>query len=107
MPRRSVLSHPPFRVPKYEHAVEMQVIAPYLVILRVAQRRALTSDMTTSGSGRVSSIRFRSQGTENSDNGTPSDEVLGTLMEENDVALGELGVGVGNGVSLDQGPNNP
>ena len=36
----------------------VQVIAPFLIILRVANRRALTSDIITSRTG---SIHFRSQ----------------------------------------------
>ena len=36
-----------------------QVIAPYLIILRVAKRRAMTSEWI---SGNVETIRFRSQG---------------------------------------------
>ena len=36
-----------------------QVIAPYLIILRVAKRRAMTSELI---SGNTESIRFRSQG---------------------------------------------
>lgn len=39
-----------------------QVIAPYLVILRVANRKALTSKMI-SGPGNISSLHFESQGT--------------------------------------------
>lgn len=48
-----------------------QVIAPYLVILRVAQRRALTSEMVTSGFNNVGSIQFRSQGTTDGDGSIP------------------------------------
>ena len=40
----------------------VQVIAPYLIILRVANRKALTSNMFSSGSRAVGSIRFASQG---------------------------------------------
>ena len=44
-----------------DHHDTCQVIAPYLVTLRVAERRAPTSEMITSGN--IGSIRFRSQGT--------------------------------------------
>jgi hypothetical protein len=39
---------------------DKQVIAPFLIILRVADRRALTSNAVTSGN--IDSIRFKSQG---------------------------------------------
>lgn len=53
-----------------------QVIAPYLVILRVAKRRALTN---RSVSGTVEFIRFKSQGStdygdESLPGGDPTDE---------------------------------
>ena len=40
-----------------------QVVAPYLIILRVAKQRALTSEMVAFGSGTMGSIRFKSQTT--------------------------------------------
>lgn len=40
--------------------VTYQVISPFLIILRVANRRALTSDAIVSGN--VSSLRFDGQG---------------------------------------------
>ena len=39
---------------------EVQVIAPFLITIRVASRRALTNEMISSGG--VGSIHFRSQG---------------------------------------------
>ena len=45
-----------------------QVIAPYLIILRVAKRRAMTSE---SISGITESIRFRSQGSTDDDGSLP------------------------------------
>ena len=47
-----------------QSAVYTPIIAPYLVILRVANRRALTSDTI---SGTIGSIRFRSQVTADGD----------------------------------------
>ena len=49
------------------HHVE-QVIAPLLIVLRVANRRALTSEAIVSGN--IGSIRFRSQGESADDSGT-------------------------------------
>ena len=49
------------------HHVE-QVIAPLLIVLRVANRKALTSEAIVSGN--IGSIRFRSQGESADDSGT-------------------------------------
>ena len=49
----------------------IQVIAPYLIILRVAKRRELTSE-TISGS--VGSLRFRSQVTTDGDESLPDED---------------------------------
>lgn len=41
---------------------EIQVIAPLLIILRVANRRALTSEKPAPGSGNIGTLRFTSRG---------------------------------------------
>ena len=48
-----------------------QCIAPFLIVLRVANRTALTSE--TVASGNIGSIRFRSQGESTGMDGTLSD----------------------------------
>jgi hypothetical protein len=73
--------------------VTHQVIAPYLIIVRVAKRKALTGETV---SGTSESIRFRGQSQATTDDGS-------TLPDENDVdsmevngvgeAPGELGAG--------------
>ena len=63
-----------------------QVIAPYLIILRVAKRRALTSE---SISGTAGSIRFRTQGSTSGDR-TLSDREPPSPTEVNGEAAGEL-----------------
>ena len=76
-----------------------QVIAPYLIILRVAKRRALTSQ---SVSGTVGSIYFKSQGSTDCD-GSLSDKDPANTMEVNGETAGELFAGDENvvgGVSL-------
>ena len=45
-----------------------QVIAPFLIVLRVANRTALTSETVLSGN--VGTIHFRSEGTSMNDSGT-------------------------------------
>ena len=67
-----------------------QVIAPYLIILRVANRRALTSD-TVSGTI-VSTIHFQSPGPTDSDGSLPDGDPINS-MEVNGEAPGELGTG--------------
>ena len=52
---------------------DVQVIAPFLIIVRIAARRAVTSDIT---SGDADSIRFRSRETSTSNSGTLADESL-------------------------------
>ena len=69
-----------------------QVIAPFLIILRVANRRALTSEAVASGN--VGSIRFKGPGESMDDDGTLSD---GRPMSSTDLdgeTTGELAVGV-------------
>ena len=62
-----------------------QVIAPYLITLRVAKRRAMTSEST---SGTVESIRFRSQGSTDG-NGSLLDGDPVNATEVNSEAAGE------------------
>jgi hypothetical protein len=59
-----------------------QVIAPYLIILRVAKRRALTSE---SMSGTVESIRFRSQGPTDGDGSLTDGEPANTTEGPNEL----------------------
>ena len=66
----------------------MQVIAPYLIIIRVANRRALTSK-SIAGTG-IGSMHFRSQGTVDGD-GTLADGDLVNSTEVDAGASGELG----------------
>lgn len=68
----------------------VQVIAPYLVIIRVANRRALTSKMVSGVKG-IDSIQFRSQGTTDC-SGTFLDEDLVSSVATNDEAPGKRGV---------------
>ena len=62
-----------------------QVIAPYLIILRVAKRRAITSE---SISGTAESIRFRSQGSTDGDGSLPNGDPV-NATEVNSEAAGE------------------
>ena len=66
-----------------------QVIAPYLIILRVANRRALTSE---SISGTAGSLHFKSQGSMDSDGSLPDGESMNST-EVNGEVPGELGTG--------------
>lgn len=70
-----------------------QVVAPFLVILRVADRSALTSDTITSGT--LGSFSFTSQGKSTDDSGTFLSEYSVSPMEmSNGNTSGEIGVGV-------------
>lgn len=51
---------------------DRQVIAPFLIILRVSNRSALTSDTIISGN--VGSMQFEGEGESTSGNGTLPDE---------------------------------
>ena len=62
-----------------------QVVAPYLIILRVAKRRALTSE---SISGTTGLIHFMSQGSTDGDGSLPG-EGTSDAMEVNGEAPGE------------------
>jgi hypothetical protein len=66
-----------------------QVIAPYLIVLRVANRRSLTRDTI---SGTVDSIHFRTQVSTDSDGTLLSGHPLNS-MEVNGEAPGGLGAG--------------
>lgn len=77
-----------------------EVIAPFLVILRVADRRALTSDDVSSGSG--SSLRFRSQANSTVDSGSLRDEYPVTSMDTNGRTHG-----ISVEVATDHEPNAP
>ena len=69
-----MLSLPPpthYKVGTLSDHHSAQVIAPYLIILRVAKRKALTGEMVASGSNNLSSIRFVSQVTMDSDCSLP------------------------------------
>ena len=66
----------------------VQVIAPYLIILRVANRKALTSDMLSSGSGAARSIRFASQrGSTGGDESLPDGDPVGSIGMNDEVSL--------------------
>ena len=67
----------------------IQVIAPYLIILRVAKRRALTSQSVPRA---VGSIYFKSQGSTDCDGSLPDKDPANT-MEVNGEAAGELFAG--------------
>ena len=69
-----------------------QVIAPFLITLRIANRSALASGSVVSGS--VGSVRFGSQGRSTGDSGTLSDKNPVGLVEAN----GKSSDGVGGGV---------
>jgi hypothetical protein len=64
-----------------------QVIAPYLITLRVAKRRALTSESIF---GIAESLRFRNQGTADGGGSLP-DEDPTNLLEVNAEVPGGLG----------------
>jgi len=73
-----------------------QVIAPYLIILRVANRRALTSDVI-SGTGSIGSLRFdfKGQGTtvDGSDGTFPDCDTMDPMGVNSEAARG-LGAGL-------------
>ena len=71
-----------------------QVIAPYLIILRVAKRRAITSE---SISGAAESIRFRSQRSTDDDGSIP-DSGTTNAMEANGETTGERVAGDENAI---------
>ena len=75
--------------------VVAQAIASYMITVRVASRRALTSD---SISGSIDSIRFRSQGSTDGDESLAPDVDLTNTAEVNGEAPNELGAGTGDAV---------
>jgi hypothetical protein len=79
---------------RYLMADVTQVIAPLLVIIRVANRRALTSEMIKSGSGKCESMHFNSFGESAGTYGTVSDEHQKNLGKVN----GQRRVGAENAI---------
>ena len=77
----------------------MQVTAPYLIIPRIANRKALTSDRLSSGSGAVSSIRFASQGGSTGDDGSLPDGDPERSVGMNGRVPNELDAGVKNTIN--------
>ena len=77
----------------------MQVIAPFLITLRVANRTALTSEMTTLGY--TESIRFRTQGESVGDNGTSIGGDSTSLIDAGGEMSGKPGVGAW--ITIDEG----
>lgn len=76
-----------------------QVIAPFLITLRVANQRALTGDMIYSGNS-IGSIRFRGQGESTGDDRTCPIRTLSegnhmTSIQLNGETPGDDGVGIG------------
>jgi hypothetical protein len=80
--------------PSSNHSSD-QVIASYLIILRVANRSALTSEAVASEN--VGSIRFRSAGGTTGGNETLPDGHAMSFVETSGEASGELGIGVETG----------
>ena len=73
-----------------------QVIAPYLVVLRVANRRALTNDMAASRPADLSSIDFNGRGeSTDGEKTTPDGDAVNSLQESSEVPA-RLGVEVEN-----------
>lgn len=60
-----------------------QVIAPYLITLRVARRREMASDMVYSGSGKDVSVHSRSQGTKNSNRTLLDEDSMNSVETSN------------------------
>ena len=72
----------------------IQVIAPYLIIIRVANQRALTTD---SISGTIGSMRFRSQGSTDGDGSLPDGDPTDS-MEIYSGSAREPGTGDGSSI---------
>ena len=79
---------------------DAQVIAPFLITLRVANRKALTSEMVSSGN--LGSIHFRSQGRSKDDIGTLPDGNPADSMETNGEA--PCGLGFGTETTIEEVP---
>ena len=73
---------------------DVQVIAPFLITLRVAKRRALTSAMIASGG--IGSMKFKSQGRSTNGDETVPDGNLVSSVETNGETAGWPGVGTEN-----------
>lgn len=69
---------------------DKQAIAPFLIILRVANRSTLASN--TVASGDLDSIRFESGGQSTGDDGTFPDWTLASSTQVGGEAPGDLGV---------------
>lgn len=78
----------------------MQVIAPLLIIQRVASKSALTSDTITTG--HVSSFRFRSQRESTGGSDTPHGRYHTSSVDRYGKNPGELGVEVEATIDLRQ-----
>lgn len=76
-----------------------QVIAPYLIILRVANRKALGSDMLSPGSGANSSIRFVGQGVSTGDGDPPGGGPVRSMGMKSGPPGGR-GAGAGNAIEV-------
>lgn len=75
--------YPPPKKKKHSNTtVVFQVVAPFLITLRVANRRALTSEMIASGN--VGSMHFRSQGR------STTGEISGGLADGTETAIEEV-----------------
>lgn len=85
-------THSPLQLAFLPIVAEVQVIAPFLIILRVANRSALTSDAI---SGAIGSIHFRSQRESFAGNGTLPVRCSMIVMDTSRKAPGPLGIGVG------------
>jgi len=77
---------------------DTQVIATFLIVIRVANRSALTSNTIVSGN--MASIQFRSEGKSTNGNVALPDEHSVGSMDAYEGALGELGVGIEKATDL-------
>lgn len=78
----------------YSNRDDKQVIAPFLIVLRVAKRTALTNQAIVSGN--IGSIRFKSQGESTSSGGALPDGNLTSSVDTNGDIPGDLGAGAEN-----------
>ena len=79
---------------------DKQVIAPFLIVLRLANRTALANETITSGI--VSSIRFNSQEKSTGGDGDIYDRETVATTDEHGEALGERGGGAGGRGVIEQ-----
>lgn len=75
---------------------EVQVIAPFLIILRVADRRALAGNTIVSGT--AGTLQFKSQGESTDDNETLPEGYNTSSTEPGDEVVGKPGIGAENTV---------